>query len=119
MVRRGRGLRGGRGKGREVGEGGEGGEEGCHLSGSLPEIGRAQVGGAGCAAEEVEDCVVLRAALRAQWGGDSMDPVEVVPHGRREARPQLREGGPGVTGEAFLLGAHWRGRLSEDPIWGV
>ena len=47
------------------------------------------------------------------------DPVEVVPHGRREARPQLREGGPEVTGEAFLRGAHWRGRLSEDPVGGV
>ena len=32
---------GGREKGREVGEGGEGGEESCHLSGSLPEVGRA------------------------------------------------------------------------------
>ena len=31
---------GGREKGREVGEGGQGGEESCHLSGSLPEVGR-------------------------------------------------------------------------------
>ena len=63
--------------------------------------------------------MVHLAALRTQRRGESPDPVEIISHGRGEARPQLREGGPGVTGEAFLLGAHWRGRLPKDPIWGV
>ena len=80
MVRRGRGLRGGRGKGREVGEGGKGGEEGCHLPRSLPKVGWAQVGGAGLAAEKVLDGVVGFPALRAQWGGQSPDAVEVISH---------------------------------------
>ena len=63
-----------------MGEGGEGGEEGCHLSGSLPEVGLAQVGGAGLAVEKVLDGVVGFPAFRAQWGGQSHNAVEVISH---------------------------------------
>ena len=73
----------------------------------------------GRAVEKMEDRVVHLAALRTQRGGESPDPVEIISHGRGEARPQLREGSPEMSGEAFLLGAHWRGGLSEDPIWGI
>ena len=60
-----------------MGEGGEGGEEGCHLPGSLPEINRAQAGGASCAAEDVGDSVVRCATLGAQLGWGPADAVEV------------------------------------------
>ena len=80
-LRLGRGFRRGGWEGREVGKGGQGGEEGCHLTWSLPEVGWGQVGGAGWAGEEVRDGVVGGAAFRAQWGGRSVDPMEVIPHG--------------------------------------
>ena len=100
-----------------MGEGGQGGEEGCHLTRSLPEVGRAQVGGSGWAGEKVGNGVVGGAAFRAQWGGRSANSVEVIPHGRGEPRPQLCEGGPEAAGEVFLLSVDWRRRPTEDPIW--
>ena len=65
----------------------------------------------------MQDSVVRHATLRAQWGRESPYPVKVIPHCRGESRPQLREGGPEVAGEASLLGADWRGGLPEDPVW--
>ena len=103
-IRRGQGsgwrLRGGRGKGWKMGKGGQGREEGCRLSWSLPKVARVQVCWVGWAGEEVQDGVVGSTALRAQRGGESSDSVEIVPHSRGEARPQLCEGGPEGAGEA-------------------
>ena len=85
---------------------------------SPPKVRWAKVGWESWAGEEMGDGVVFCATFRAQWGGCSANSMEIVPHGRGEARPQLREGGPDVAGEAFLLGAHRRGPVPEDPVWG-
>ena len=69
------------GQDREVDEGGHGWKEACQLPRSHPEVGRAQVGGIGCAAEEVLDGMVGCVAPRAQWGGQSPNPVGIISHG--------------------------------------
>ena len=83
--RRGRGFRCGLrrewGQDREVDEGGHGWKEACQLPRSHPEVGRAQVGGIGCAAEEVLDGMVGCVAPRAQWGVQSPNPVGIISHG--------------------------------------
>ena len=62
-------------------EGGHGWKEACQLPRSHPEVGRAQVGGIGCAAEEVLDGMVGCVAPRAQWGVQSPNPVGIISHG--------------------------------------
>ena len=69
------------GQDREVDEGGHGWKEACQLPRSNPEVGRAQVGGIGCAAEEVLDGMVGCVAPRAQWGVQSPNPVGIISHG--------------------------------------
>ena len=66
-----------------MGAGPGGGRRRARRKGSLPtpEVGRAQVGGIGCAAEEVLDGMVGCVAPRAQWGGQSPNPVGIISHG--------------------------------------
>ena len=101
-----------------MGEGGEGGEVGCHLPRSLPQVTRAEGGGMGAAVKEVRHRVLPHAAPRTHRGGGPANPMEEIPHGRGETRPQLRKGGPSGAGEVSFAGANWWGGPAEDSVWG-